>query len=357
MIRLSARDLQWRRRRFAIVVLVAAMAFGLALVMSGVTNQLSQEGRNTVALFAADQWVVAEGVGGPFTSSQLIDVGATDVVAGRPGVSVASPILIGRTTVGALDVNVVGYDPDSAMLPDKLAAARAVASDPDGLIADITLGRSAGGRVDLAGRDLPVVATVSDTGFYFSAPTVFLPLPVVQDLLFTGQDVASAVMVQGDVGDLASASSDAPMIDQLAVRSNTEVQADFERVIKSSVDTIGIVSTLLWIMAAGIVAAIVYVSVLERTRDLATLKAMGTTNTSLIGGLVAQAGFISLVSAVASVAVCRAISPTFSFPVSVPPEAYVQLLVIAAVVGVVASLTGVRKITRIDPALAFGGAA
>ncbi len=62
MIRVSLRDLQWRRRRFVIVVFVAALAFGLALVMTGVTNQLSQEGTNTVALFDADQWVVAEGV-------------------------------------------------------------------------------------------------------------------------------------------------------------------------------------------------------------------------------------------------------------------------------------------------------
>ena len=349
MIRLSARDLQWRRRRFAIVVLVAAMAFGLALVMSGVTNQLAQEGRNTVSLFGADQWVVAEGVGGPFTSSQLLGAELTEVVADGAGVTAASPILIGRTTVGALDVNVIGYDPASAMLPEKLVAARAAAADPDGLIADVTLGKDPGALVELAGDDLAVVATVEDTGFYFSAPTVFLPLPVVQDLLFTGQDVASAVMVRGDVGLDA--------VDGTAVRTNAEVQADFDRVIKSSVDTIGIISTLLWVMAAGIVAAIVYVSILERTRDLATLKAMGTTNRALFGGLVAQAGVISLISAIASVAVCQAISPTFSFPVSVPAEAYVQLLVVAAVVGVVASLTGVRKITRIDPALAFGGAA
>ena len=98
MIRLSLRDLQWRRRRFVIVVLVASLAFGLALVMTGVTNQLSQEGRNTVALFGADQWVVADGVDGPFTSSQLIDAGVGDVVAARRTSSVASPILIGRTT-------------------------------------------------------------------------------------------------------------------------------------------------------------------------------------------------------------------------------------------------------------------
>jgi ABC-type antimicrobial peptide transport system permease subunit len=32
------------------------------------------------------------------------------------------------------------------------------------------------------------------------------------------------------------------------------------------------------------------------------------------------------------------------------------MLVVAMVVGVLASLAGIRRITRIDPALAFGGA-
>ena len=62
MIRISLRDLQWRRRRFVIVVLVASLAFGLALVMTGVTNQLTTEGTNTVEMFNADRWVVADGV-------------------------------------------------------------------------------------------------------------------------------------------------------------------------------------------------------------------------------------------------------------------------------------------------------
>ena len=120
VIRVSLRDLQWRRRRFVIVVFVAALAFGLALVMTGVTNQLSQEGTNTVELFDADQWVVAEGVSGPFTTSQLIDRKLSDSIAADPGVDAASPILIGRTLIGDRDVNVVGYDPASEMLPDQV---------------------------------------------------------------------------------------------------------------------------------------------------------------------------------------------------------------------------------------------
>jgi putative ABC transport system permease protein len=350
MIRISLRDLQWRRRRFVIVVLVASLAFGLALVMTGVTNQLTNEGTNTVALFNADQWVVAEGVKGPFTTSQLIDQSVSEAIASQPGVDAASPLLIGRTLVGDKDVNIVGYDPDSEILPEKLTAALAGASDRTGAIADERFHYELGDSFDLGGTSVPVVAQVSDTSFYFSMPTVFMPLPAVQDLLYAGQDVASAIVVAGRV-------SEPPAVGQpVSVLTNDDVRADFDRVLKSTKDTIGIINTLLWLMAAGIVAAIVYVSVLERTRDFATLKAVGTSNARLVAGLIGQAAVVSVCSAIAAVGVARAISPTFSFPVDVPSSAYVQLLMVAMVVGVIASLAGIRKITRIDPALAFGGA-
>ena len=356
MIRISLRDLQWRRRRFVIVVLVASLAFGLALVMTGVTHQLSNEGTNTVALFGADQWVVADGVKGPFTTSQLIDGGLSETIATRPGVEAASPILVGRTLIGDKDVNVIGYDPGSEILPLKLADALASVTDASGAaagaVADERFAYGVGESFDLGGAAIPVVAQVSETSFYFSMPTVFLPLPVVQHLLYADQDVTSAIVVTGHLTQADAADLAGPV----SLLGNDDVRADYDRVLKSTKDTIGIINTLLWLMAAGIVAAIVYVSVLERTRDFATLKAIGTSNRALVGGLIGQAAIVSLASAVVSVGVARAISPTFSFPVSVPNGAYIQMVVVAMVVGVIASLAGIRRITRIDPALAFGGA-
>jgi putative ABC transport system permease protein len=349
MIRISLRDLQWRRRRFVIVVLVASLAFGLALVMTGVTNQLSNEGTNTVALFGADEWVVANGVKGPFTTSQLIDGGLSDEIASQPGVTAASPILVGRTLIGDTDVNVIGYDPASPILPHKLSEALAGAAG-DGAVADERFDVGVGETFDLGGTAVPVVAQVTETSFYFSMPTVFLPLPVVQHLLFADQDVASAIVVTGDTASAVDLDGSVTWL------TNDDVRADYDRVLKSTKDTIGIINTLLWLMAAGIVAAIVYVSVLERTRDFATLKAIGTSNRSLIGGLIGQSAVVSVASALTAVGVAKAISPTFSFPVAVPSGAYIQMLVVAMVVGIVASLAGIRRISRIDPALAFGGA-
>jgi putative ABC transport system permease protein len=45
---------------------------------------------------------------------------------------------------------------------------------------------------------------------------------------------------------------------------------------------------LLWIVAAGIIALIVYLTALERVRDFAVLKATGTSNSTLFGALALQ---------------------------------------------------------------------
>lgn len=351
MIHVSLRDLQWRRRRYVIVVIVASLAFGLALLMSGVAHQLSKEGDDMLALFAADHWVVPEGVDGPFSTTQLLPSGVASELGQRPGVTAASALLIGRTMVDGVPTNVVGYDPDSAMLPAKLADARARMDDPDAPIVDELFAAGPGEVFALNGHPLTVAAEVSGTTFYYSMPTVWLPIAEVQQHLFAGQAVATAVVVRDE---LDATGLDAADVDVL---TDADARADYTRVLSGTSQTLDIINMLLWLMATGVVAAIVYVSVLERARDFATLKAVGVSGRSLIGGLLTQSAALSLASAIAAVGVAKALSPSFGFPVSMPVGAYVQLLAVALGVGLLASLVGVRKIVRIDPALAFGGAA
>ena len=120
--------------------------------------------------------------------------------------------------------------------------------------------------------------------------------------------------------------------------------------------TMGIINTLLWIMAAGIIAALVYITVLERTRELAVYKATGSSNGSLVRGLLLQASVLALFAAAIAAGLALAIAPTFPFAVEIPTAAYIQLLSVALIVGGIASLAGLRRVVRIDPALAFGGA-
>jgi putative ABC transport system permease protein len=52
----------------------------------------------------------------------------------------------------------------------------------------------------------------------------------------------------------------------------------------------------------------------------------------------------------------RALQPTIPLPVSFTSSAVAALPIIAVVVGVLASLAGVRRAVRADPAAAFAGA-
>jgi putative ABC transport system permease protein len=107
-------------------------------------------------------------------------------------------------------------------------------------------------------------------------------------------------------------------------------------------------------MAAGIVATMVYLTALERSRDIAVLKAMGTANSTLFGGMAVQGLALALAACVVGAIVSLALTPIMPFSVETPVSAYVQVLVIGVVVGLVAALVGLRRAVHIDPALAFG---
>jgi putative ABC transport system permease protein len=108
-------------------------------------------------------------------------------------------------------------------------------------------------------------------------------------------------------------------------------------------------------VAAGIIGAIVYLSVLERTRDFAALKAIGVSTASLLGGLILQAVVLSLLSATLAVAIEEAVAPAVAMSVEVPVLAFVSLPVVAVAVGVCASFIGLRRAIGVDPALSFAG--
>jgi putative ABC transport system permease protein len=86
------------------------------------------------------------------------------------------------------------------------------------------------------------------------------------------------------------------------------------------------------------------------------LKATGTTNSSLLAGLAFQAVLLSLLSAAAAVFLAKLLSPFLAMPAEISAGAYTLLPIIAVIVGLLASLAGLRRAVGVDPALAFGSA-
>jgi putative ABC transport system permease protein len=344
---ISAKDLQFRLRRFVIAVAVTAIVFGMALAFDSIKRALQAEVPRIVGLFHADGWVVARGASGPFTTAQVIPSSTAAELRDEPGVGRADPVVVSRSVVDAgerVDVNVVGYRLGGLGTPptDEGRAPRSrgevVVTEPiDAVI---------GTRIRLGGKVLRVVGRNADARYNFGVPTVFISLADAQTLAFDARPLAMAVAVTGS-----------PRLPPgLALLSNDQVEDDMRRVIKGGIGTIDFTSALLWLVAAGIIGSISYLTALERTRDFAVFKATGMPGRTIAGGLAAQAVFLAIVSAFVAIGLAHLIVLGIPFPADIGGASILQLVVISVVVGILASFASLRRLRTTDPAVAFGGA-
>jgi putative ABC transport system permease protein len=344
----GVRDLQFRRRRFLIAALATSVVFAMTLIMAGMSNGLDAEIDRLVDSFHADSWVVARGASGPFTATKFVVEDDVDRVKEASGVRAASPMITARATIGTTslkDVNLIGYVPGGVGAPEVTEGREPRRSGE--ILVDDELDADVGSNVVISGKRERVVGKVGDLRYNFGVHTVLMTLEDAQDLSFAGQPLASAVITKGVPREHLAG---------LTVLTNDQVKADLERPTQSGKQSIDFIQALLWIVAAGIIALIVYLTALERVRDFAVLKATGTSNSTLFGALAFQAVVLSLVSAVVAIAIALALAPFFPFQIVIASSAYVLLAVVAIVVGLVASLAGLRRAVGVDPAIAFGGA-
>ena len=110
----------------------------------------------------------------------------------------------------------------------------------------------------------------------------------------------------------------------------------------------------LWLMAAGIVATMVYLTALERSRDIAVFKAMGMSNGRLYLDMAVQGLVLALAACVVGALVSIGLAKVMPFGVETPASGYVQLAAVGIAVGLVAAFIGLRRAVHVDPALAFG---
>jgi putative ABC transport system permease protein len=345
MWRMVLRDLQWRRRRFVLAGLATALVFAMTLLLTGLSTSVHNQIERTVDRFDADLFYVLDDAGGPFTTPPRVPVTTADALAAVPGVERAEPILSLRGTLSdpVRDLNVIAQQLDGLGWPEPSEGVRPTA--PGQLLVDEQLDLEVGQELLLSGRSFRVVGTADDVSHTFGIPTVFTLLEDAQAMALGGAPLASAVVLQGE--------PDVPL-PVGALLTPDEVEEDMARPLKRGTESIDLILLLLTVTAAGIVGLIVYLSTLEKSADLAVLRATGSTKTFMAVGLALQAILLSLGAAAVAVGLARLLGPSFPVPLEVEGDSYTRLLVLALSVGLVASLAGVWKAVRVDPANAFG---
>jgi putative ABC transport system permease protein len=214
-------------------------------------------------------------------------------------------------------------------------------------VVDGSLHRGIGTTFAMSGRTFRVVGTVHALTVYGGQPVVFVSLRDAQALLLRGADIITSVVMRG---------TPTTSLPGLVVRSNAQVRADLLRPLLKASRAIGLCSQLLWVVAALIIGSVLYLSALERLRDFAVFKATGWSSRTLMAGLAVQAVCLAVVAALVGAVLAQLLAPAFPLPVAIPASANALLPAVAVVVGLLASVSGLRRAVRVDPALAFGSA-
>jgi putative ABC transport system permease protein len=349
MFGITFSDLLYRRRQFVIATLGAALVFAMTLLMAGLASGFSVEINDTVAGFHADAWVVKAGSSGRIASLTPMPESAVARVIRTPGVVSATPVVVVPQTAdvsGKLQqVNVIGSPTGSAPGRQTLTTGSPV-SGPGQAVADARLNVAVGSRVSVGGHPFTVVGLTSDRTLLGGIPNLYVGLRDAQVAAFQGARIISAVVVTGRLAVVPAG---------LAVFTNQEVNQASQDQMATAISSINNSKIFMWAIAAVIVASLVYVTALERTRDFAILKALGASSSALFVGLALQAVLVALVAAAIAAVLAQFMTGVFSQPVDFPTSAYIILPLSALVVGLLASLIALRRAVAADPAKAFAG--
>ncbi len=359
---LTRRDLQWRRRRFAVGTLGTALVFAVSLLLAGFAAALHSEADHTMHALGADGWVISAGVNGPFSGVSAMPASAVSQVAKAPGVQRADPLVFGFATVTRpgrddTDVTMFGYRPGGlgSPLPDTGRPPARVGE----AVVDRSLGVDLGEAFTLSGRRMVAVGEVHGLTLRGGVPNVYVPLIDAQSIVFKGAPIITVVLTKGFPGPGASleVAGSGPVPDvALRVITADAAEVDLLRIFRQALDAIDLLRVLLWVVAGAIVGTVVYLSVLDRLQDLAVCKAIGVATATLFGSLVMQAVLLSVLAAGLATGIALLLAPGFPLPIELRASTSLLLLGIAVAVGLVASLAALRRAVRVDPAAAFGGA-
>lgn len=345
---MATRDLRWRARRFAVAAIASTLVFGMTLLLGGFRDGVDVEARHVVAAMGGDAFVVAQGLNGPFTTTAQLDRSALERVAGAEGVSQAAPIITIRHIIegsSLVDVYLVGAEPGKL---GALAVQRGRAPTAQGEAAvDRRTGRRIGDSFVLGGRSFSVVGELPALSVWAGVPVVSIPLADAQRLVLGQSGGSTAIALAGRPHQ---------PLEGLRVVGAAEAAEDLTRPLHSALRTIDLLQWMLWVVATAIVASVLYVTALERSRDFAVCKAIGVSSRDLASSLVLQAVAMTGISAFASIGVARLLAPAFPNVISFPARTLVLVPLVVVTVGVVGSLAGTRRAMAADPASAFGSA-
>ena len=360
---LALRDLRFAKGRFVLMGGVVALITLLLVLLSGLTAGLGNQSTSALAALPADQIVFGAPAGdsakASFTESEVTRTQLADWAA-REGVANAGLLGISQSRFQALgpagapsgtaSVAVFGTE-GSGLAPGPVTEGTVVV----GTSLAKELGLQAGSRATVGGTELTVSAVVPDQ-WYSHTGVVWTTLGDWRKLAhITGQDAAATVIAVTSDGQ----SLDVDAANAAAGTVSTTRDGSFQALgsYKSENGSLLLMQAFLYGISALVIVAFLTVWTVQRTRDVAVLKALGASSGYVLKDAMVQAAVVLLAGAVTGGAagVAGGILAAKAAPFLLTAETILLPIAGIVVLGLAGAALAVRSITRVDPLLALGG--
>jgi len=400
VISLAGRDILHAWGKFIFTGIGLGLLIGVTLIMAGVYRGMVDDGKVLLDNSGAHLWVVQKDTLGPYAESSSIPDDLWRSIRNLPGVVEAANVTYltmqvgkGEKDVRAMVVGIAAGQLGTSGWPPQLIAGRQITRGHYEAVADIATGFQLGDEVRIRRNHYTVVGITSRMVSSSGDPMVFIPLMDAQEAQFLKDNDAILMQrrrtevnpafnrpgVPGLLDTVIASQTSNNSVNAVLVRIQPEYspeevaepirrwkrltvydRAQMEEIlvgklIATSAKQIAMFLVILAMVSAAIVAFIIYTLTMDKIREIAVLKLIGTRNRTIAGMILQQAlvlGFIGFV--------VGKITATFAAPLF--PK-YVLLMPIDSILGffavliicVMASIVAIRMALQVDPAEAIGG--
>ena len=400
MISLAGRDILHAWGKFIFTGIGLGLLIGVTLTMAGVYRGMVDDGKVLLDNSGADLWVVQKDTLGPYAESSSIPDDQWRSIRTMPGVEQAANVTYltmqvgrGNKDVRAMVVGITAGEAGTPGWPPQLVAGRQITRSHYEAVADIASGFQLGDELKIRRNHYTVVGLTRRMVSSSGDPMVFIPLKDAQEAQFLKDNDAILMQrrrteanpafnrpgVPGLLDAVIASQTSNHSVNAVLVRIRPEYSPEevaepirrwkrltvYDRtqmegilvgkLIATSAKQIGMFLVILAIVSAAIVAFIIYTLTMDKIREIAVLKLIGTRNRTIAGMILQQALVLGVIGFVVG-----KITATFAAPMF--PK-YVLLVPIDSILGffavlticVLASIVAIRMALKVDPAEAIEG--
>jgi putative ABC transport system permease protein len=400
VISLAGRDILHAWGKFVFTGIGLGLLIGVTLVMAGVYRGMVDDGKALLDNSGADLWVVQKDTLGPYAESSSVNDDAYRSILAMPGVAGAANVtyLTMQVRKGTSDVRamVVGLSPGSEGAtpgwPPYLVAGRQITRSHYEAVADIATGVKLGDQVVIRRNQYTVVGLTRRMVSSGGDPMVFIPLKDAQEAQFLKNNDAiwqsrrrteanpafNRPGVPGLLESVIASQSTNSFVNAVLVtlkpgHSPDEVAASIRRwqrltvhtrvqmediligkLIATAAKQISMFLVILAVVSAAIVAFIIYTLTMDKIREIAVLKLIGTRNRTIAAMIMQQSLALGLIGFAVGKITSTFAAPLFPKYVLLLPLDSVAGFLAVLIICMLASLVAIRMALKVDPAEAIG---